>query len=419
MIHSCGPRTLALLTSGHVCSWDDACAEIQPKTESIERLTNPCGPNQTSEEIGSDSILELIVCLRTGTHIIVTRSGRIYVGLLGNKVMRDITSVVCETLGKGIDEVAEICIDRFTIIARTEDSIGIIRIQSAPQVFSNDANFDITGFSPYLHTFTSSINLISFSFGRGFIRTDDGCLYFISKIYYSWGTDSEPQLVGIDYAVHIHEIICCSRHTLLLINDGTVRTRSLASENDPYSGFFSKVEFPKGVRIARIVVNSIQVFYITTEGLCYYTDGGSDMILIRALQGYSVENMFSVPEHMAVLHDKGRVCLLRMSRIIRGFPLDTTYVPRDRIEIDPAHRDGSEPPIDLLFFDDKGIVAVIQAHSRTYFTSDDGSVYCATINAHTIEQTIERIPFFDTNPIAIKNSIMRIRSAANMIEPST
>lgn len=413
MISSCGSRTLALLTSGYICSWDDSGAEVCPKVESIGRLTNPCGSNQGPEEIGADTVLELIICPMSGTRIIVTRSGRIYVGLFSGGVMRDITTVVCETLGKGIDDVTEICIDRFTIIARIEDSIGIINMQTV----GNVANCDIAGFSSSLHTFTSPVNLISYRFNRGYIRTDDGLLYFISDIPGS--TSSEPQVVNIVDAARIHEIICCSHHTLFHMKDGTVRVQSLERENDMYAcEFFGHVKFPEGVRIAKVVVNSIQVFYITTEGRCYYTDGGSEVILLRALEGYFVENMFSVSDHMAVLHDGNRVCLLRMIPVIREFPQYITYVIRDRIEIDPAHRDGSAQPINLSFFDDKSIVAVIQAQNRTYFTADDGSVYYGTINTHTIEPTIKRILFFDANPVATKNSVMRIRSAANAIKPS-
>lgn len=396
MIYSGGPQTLALLADGSACRWNDSDAEVCPDIE----------------DVGSDTISETIVCPTSGTRIIIAQNGRMYVMMLNTKEMKEITATVCEAIGKGIDEIIEICINWLVIIVRTKYSIAIIKIQTSLP----SQGGGISGFSSWLHTFTSPINLISFGSGYGLIRTDDGCLYFLGRIFASQDY-YDLRRIDIDYAASIHEIICGSRCIVFIMNDSSVRLHTFIDKR-PQSicGSFQSIKFTEGVCIVKVIAYDKQVFYITTEGECWYGDGYTDPTRLGALRGLFVENIVSLYGHMAVLHDNGRICLLRMISVRYMYPQYGPGAIYDRVEIDPNHRDGSEKPVYLPIFDDKTIVSVIQAHYRAYFITADGGVYHSAAHMCRFIPTIEPVPFFDTNPVAIQNNAMRIRSAGNTIE---
>ena len=433
MIVNCAWDAMTLLEDGRICQWSDKGTDIHPEIED------------------TDAVSELIVCPRTGSRLVVTQNNRIFISLFEDKKLRDITDLICEVLGRDANEIIEVHIDTHIILARTENSMCIMTAHVSAGAFPSDhlvcAEVKRTGFDSIFKTFTSSINLVSFGCGHGFVRTDDDCLYsFGSNAYCELGipytdtSDVEFRPVCIDRVACISQIICGFCCTLLLMECGSVHASGLGYGNQlhRFTGEpFTRILFPDGTRIARVVVTQRLAFFITTDGLCYYidsdtqptiADGRPRPILLRALQGYFVENVFNPHRHIAVQygehscsHARRGVCLLSMieqdSEILyEGTAVEGTAVMHRRVVIDPAYHDGSAQPVCIPFFDGKNIVSVAAIWNRTYFTTDDGRAY-SNLTMHTPEPQIDSIPFFDDNPIAIKSSAMRIRSAASMIGP--
>ena len=458
MIVNCSSRAFALLADGHTCE--------------LNGSANP-------EIKGPGAVSELIVCPRTGKRIIITQDGRIYVDLFASDSLEDITDTVCSTLGKGMDDIIKVCIDDRTIVAHTENCIVIIKILTSepaydpyrPTVRDPNLKHCITGFEPAVYPLTSLINMVSIGYDHGFVRTDDGCLYsFGCNTYCERGVprsdDNEGlQRVDIDYANRIHEIICGDYHTLLLMDDKTVRAcgseygngkhwrstfRSAFVTTRPYEPF-THVSFPEGIQITQIVAYDTLALYITDTGLCYLIDShdyrdvhnGHNLrpVQLKALEGYVVSNVFILGNHIAVQYGskriadqsasctgkqtadqsasctgKSKICLLCMTMIYEW--ADIGLIGRmgiGNLRIDTTHADDAELLIHLPFLDDKAIISAVQVSNHAYFTADDGSVYHSIIDPDTREPLIESVPFFDCYPIATHNRTQKIRSAASMI----
>lgn len=408
MIVNCSSRAFALLADGRTCELNgSASPEIK----------------------GPGAVSELIVCPRTGKRVIITPDGRICIDLFISDSLEDITDMVCNALGKGMDHIIKIYIDAFSVVAYTENCLVIV-----------------TEFKPIAYPFTSSINMVSVGYDHGFVRTDDGCLYsFGCNSYCERGVpksnDNDAlQRVNIDYANRIHEIICGSYHTLLLMDDRTVRACGLGYGNgkrwsfsfksafdttQPFESFVF-VLFPEGMRIARIVADDTLALYITDAGLCYFIETHSyyDVqkghyvrpIQLKALEEYVVSNVFILGHHIAVQYSGGKICLLCMTMIYEWTDIGLIgRIGRGKLIIDTTHADDRELLIHLPFLDDKAIISAVQVSNRAYFTADDGSVYHSILDPDTREPLIESVPFFDCYPIATHNRTQKIRSAASMI----
>ena len=425
MIHNCALHTLTLLADGRVCWLNDSGETIQPEIE------------------GSDTVSKLLVCSRGGTRAVVIDDGRICVDLFQRRELDDVTAIACETLKKGIDEIVQVYLDGFTIIARTRDRLCVIVIQTSIPVrdsgrlIRSDPNVKhcITGFSPSLYTFTSPINMVSVGYGRGLIRTDDGYLYMFNSNIPRERTVPSPEnankdlvSVNIDCTASIHKIICDKQRILLHMDDGTVSIRtlsySLPSGRQYYTGPdepFRRIDFPDDVIIARIVISDSTTFYITTGGLCYFIDStvqNPELSLLKALDGYHVENVYSLRYYVAIITQDRKVYLLPMMMLWDArFEGETMW--RGTMGLGAPHIDGTMRPFDLPFLDDRVIVSAVQASKRVYFTTGDGRAYHSTLDECRPDLILRPIPFFDANPIAIKDTASMIRSARNTAKLNT
>lgn len=425
MIHNCSLHALTLLADGRVCWLNDFRETIEPEIE---------GPNTVSE---------LLVCSRSGTRAVVTDDGRICVDLFQRRELDDVTAAVCETLKKGVDEIVQVYLDGFTIIARTRDAVCVIVIQTSMPIYDpnrlarSDPNVKhhITGFSPSLYTFTSSINMVSVGYGRGLIRADDGNLYMFNSNIPRERVVPKPEndnkdlvLVDIDCTASIRKIICDRQRILLHMDDGSVSICTLSysfpSERQYYPRSdedFRRVKFPDDASIAKVVINGSVTFYITTTGLCYFIDSSvliPELSLLKALNGYHVENVFCLRYYVAIITQDRKVCLLPMM-MLWDARQEGMNMWRGTMGLGAQHASGTVRPFDLPFFDDKDVVSAVQVDNRVYFTTNDGHAYHSTLEEGTVEPRIEPIPFFNANPIAIKDTASMIRSARNTAKLNT
>lgn len=393
MIHQRYKVALTLLADGTICRWM---------------------PNTEPEIMCRDTVSVMKVCSDTLTVAALTTDGRFLIAFREAEVLEDRTTYVRQILGcDSSDILKDLYIYDCSIAINTDSKLSIIRMPPGMDTVVND----ITELETSVYRIPSSINLISFDNGHGFLRTDDNCLYSMGSNWpYRLGTLYQPEaykklwMPNFDHTSSISEIVCGSTFSLFLMKNGCVYSESTAIGGPGHKcdGDYCLLKFPEGVRIAKIAVRYMLLMFVSICGQCYYINLLHDRARVKpkgfipvkldALAGYFVENLFVCDEFIFVLHDGGKVCLLW---------LDLPGRTRQRLS---PNQDGI---ISLQFFDDKCVVSITQMDSLLYFVTSDGSVYYS--NLDTIDFEPYKIPFFDSNPIAIENHALGIRSALSVL----
>lgn len=391
MIQNCDTEALGLLADTRVCGWYASFQGAEPV-------------------IMVDSAIIVKACHRTEFCVVLTHDGRILARTRPGSHLVDITSSLPDGLGQELlDDGTEIHVFTYTITIKTRCRVCFLDARPPNYgVYKEDEHINVVRAGSY--TFPSGINLAGFGSGHGFVRTNDNYLYIIdSDSSHSKGC----QLVDIADPEHIREIITDTWYTLLIMKDGTARTCGLFDNRSWFlrtSGSFVKIEFPDEVSVAKIINRKPQIFFITTEGQCYYVNAdapGLKPVLIGALVGYYVEDVFIAGRHVIVLHDGCKVCLLNLISSIT----ETCTANM----IDPNEMSGEKLPEPLLFCNDKGIISVQHVGVWIYFTTSEGHVYYHRSWTLTCDSHLREIPFFTDNPIMVESRAARIGSAANTL----
>ena len=425
MIHEHDTCALTVLADGRTCWW--ACRDSTIKAK--PKLTN-------WEPLSTIKMWDMVPPFYA-----LGQGGRILRGVAPYASLVDITDTVCEIMGHSNLDACEISVGLNTVCVRVDDALAILK---------SDGN------GPVVYRFSITINLFGFNGHRGFVRTRDNRLYSVGTLvryetnhngYTSTiniGIDSEPREMLFAEAVGIREIVCRARHTLLLMYDGRVFAlinRSLYSNKKET---FEQVMFPDGKLIAKIVSNEKDIYYITTEGLCYHAgstkteyimeswaltpqshhheaygnvsglrydgiryDQGLEPVLIGALTELVVENIFILRDTVIVQYDGDRLCMLHLK----------TLAYSQAMLIDEAHINGTRRPTSLPFFDGKGIVSVTQVCDTAFFVTEGGRVYQASININTAARVGDSIMYFHMGAQA--RSLMNITTDPDCIVPIT
>ena len=283
------------------------------------------------------------------------------------------------------------------------------------------------------------INMVSFGYTHGYVRTDNNTLHSFGYLEpYKRTLDKvkpcpEPRrisasgVIPMDNVGSISQIICKLHYSFLIMDDGTVYARGLDREQE-YRGevvSFIQIKFRERrglkaeVRIAKIIAKRSHIFYITTEGLCYYSysciiQSATPYIAscpnqIGALADRFVENVFVTDWGIVVQYDNNRLC--------RIYTTWLNWLGQTRCWIGMAYIYGT---IELLAYPDgskdepneESIVSATQASNGVYFTTVQGFVCRHDPRAKIL--CLKRVPFFDDNPI-IKNS-NAIRSGRSCLD---
>lgn len=222
----------------------------------------------------------------------------------------------------------------------------------------------------------------------------------------------------------------------------------------------TRIEFERDEYIVNAITSHILpniVFFTTQSGACYFMDAGactnepkpsfgkSMAILFRKFQGddtsqplaiettdpqedtrclkhkpvlleflscYSVENVFILRcGSIVIQHGEGKLCLLiskNENSLLDQLIYGTGW------SIDEAYINGTAKPIELPYFDDRDIVYVAKPLDCIYFVTATGQMYVSREGSVT-ESSIERITFFDDNPIRVPHSVPRTKSATSEV----
>lgn len=375
-----------------------------------------------------ESVAKLSFCPRYGEPTILTHDGRILAALKHDEGFRDITAAVSEALEVSTDLIQDIQVYGGVITAITHNRISFSNLY----FFRASETVCYRG-QPHSIIFPHRINLTSFGYTHGYVRTDDNTLHSLGylqphyrtlpKVHYSPepGRVTAFGIIPTDNVGGISQIICKLHYSFLIMDDGTVHARGLEQipeyecmrANEP----FVQIKFPVGIRIAKIVAKRSHIFYITTEGLCYYSYScvrqavspysPNHPVLIKALADNVVQDVFVTKSEVTIWYDDSRLCVLHVS-------LRSWWSKNNGSPIDSAYIDGTCKPIPLTFPNDECIVAVMQASHGIYFTTDQGSVYRHDPSMEVFSP--ERITFFDDNPVAIESTAARIGSGRSCLD---
>lgn len=355
-------------------------------------------------------------CLRGTMLIALTPDNHVIAGLLPSHDLEDITHIAHKTLDS-TDTIRDIFSDNFTMVVTTEHRIGIIDLMATVEDVRAESMI------PNLHIFPSGINLVCFSFGHGLVRTEDNHLYSFGDInrydHRGWVDRAASYLQphAFSETASITEMFSGMCFSLLLLADGRVYACGYAHTPLLNPGTpFSPVMFPEDTIVIKIKVSGTTITYITATGLVYYADIGEGQhadrclqpALVRALDGYFVEDVFLLRTANIIQYDGGRLCMLHMQAVTRD---ENTWVA-----IDPEHMSGTRRPTSLPFFDDKGIVAVTGTDTGTFFITNEGRAYKALISIDTVTPEIGENILFNTQPLAVPSCTAGIRSAQSLVE---
>lgn len=378
---------LATLTDGSFCQVTDDRSVVHPTL-----VTN---------------ISAARACQREGLKMIRTHDHRFLVSELFEQ--RDITSILSYNLGVGPERISDqFFVDNQLIIVRTNTTIGLISIKDPnhPDSYHSLAE---------LFALFSDIDLVSFEWGHGFVRTRDGSLCSFGKLKhynpvgdaYDCFSSSVLPVIFPD-AGSINEIVCGPSYSLFLMQDGRVYAQGsghIPSREPDADITFRQVSFPKDVLISKIVTTCNNIFYITSSGLCYYantekwTSSCSDQSLypqlLNALANHFVEDAFALEECIAIRHDEGRLSLLPLKKRYRWGDFASVWR-----SLAKAYVCGTKQPQHMPFFDDKGIAVVIQLKYHTCFVTDAGQMYECVIGPNTDSLVVTEVPFFRYRPVS-------------------
>lgn len=396
MILNCNDKALAHLADGSV-HWFDSRFDGWPKGES---------------NIKVDAAIAVKAC-PSGLHTTLTHDERLLAGMKPEHKLTDITSSLPVEISTLLfDSSTTVHVSDYTITVKTLHDVAFLNVKSSH--YNSDV---LVVTSSTLYTFPCGINLAGFGSGHGFVRTRNNCLHLVD------GDNSRngKGAVAADIAdpENIQEIITASWYTLLIMKDGTVRACGLFDNHIWWqlSKPFTPIEFPEKVSVAKIINIWPHIFFITTEGLCYYI--GLEVrplcvSLVRALTGFYVENVFVTGLCIIVQHSglsTSKLCCLSVD--ITRYSISTVE------RLDKSHIRGTLASRPLPLFDGISIASVQRINEWTYFTTSEGHVYHCRYHCRywldCRDDWLEESQFFVDRPVMVANHTARIQSAASAL----
>lgn len=430
MIKSWASNVIAQLADGRTVRWKDGrlIKPIDALQGNNALTTLPNGltvrHGGTKPISNTESVIAIKTCPRRKIVLMLTHDHHILLESEASRGLVDITSLVHMLLNvpKADAEysIKELRVAGETAVARSEHRICAIIITG--YAASNGKLVADT----HTYSLQSPITKFGCCYGRGYVVTEDNKLSMIGNdVYYEDNTmRNSPHIsspIEIDFAnvAGIREIICGYVFGLLLMNDGSVYARGLGPRtgevcNKP----FSQVLFPYSDSITKIVTDGTKIIYITLEGTCYYTDirvrpypGASDSLCLhpsplQSLYGRFVTGAFILDHFIVFQYDTDKLCLMYL--YTQAYPVES--------QLAFSYQTGAMSPIDIPFYDDKGIVSIVQADGFVYFTTSEGYVYQTESGFIHCDHSMVRVPFFDENPVAVSDAASTIPSALSVLD---
>ena len=379
---------LALLADGRAVTSSQIESGVWLDTEDFGRVSII----KTCPHIPTFSVMPEAIILAA-----LTTEGRIYVGSKLRKRYEDITSVVSATLETPITDVSYLFTSYRNVVIGIGDSFTVLTLPINGSVLMGT-----------LHKFSCMIDLLCFRWNHGLVKTHDGLLYWFGSMYNpqqnrynsGWG----PYKIEFSDVHNIRQVFCVLNYLMLHMMDGSIYIRKHPSKPEDSNDSFVQLPFPEGTSISRVITGHGLPFFITTEGLCYYSFadlGDPEMrpVLLQSLQKYVIENIFTLNRCMIIQFDDYRLCTMLPSLKDLNFDIFGCY------------KRGIAEHVFLSFFDNKHIVDIIELLGHTCFITDEGYVYRISGPLDVADVVITRDPFFDANPLAPKMSAQHIRSA--------
>lgn len=395
----------ATLVGGDVCLFEDDPQELFPRPHTLE------------------SVITAIACRHGGIQIIRTHEHRFLASHTLTGPQTDITDMICSSINDKPSSIAdEIFASNQYVVVRTSRVLCMIHFNSKTGAYTIAQRLELE----------SDIDLVSFDWGHGFVRTIDGTLrsFGILRHYNTRGSDISLGstaftvcTVVFSHTSSIAKIVCGPFCSLILTDKGQIYGEGKGHEFqlvDWSRRGFTLVNFPDQVCIIKIAINVNNIVYTSSDGSCYYASTTGNMSedkclnpeLVKTLKGRFVENVFVLDRCVIVQYDGSKLCLLPLKYgsdryYDRWYYLHYRYI----LALDP---------IPLSFFDSKIVVNIIQLKDRVAFVTEEGSVYEGILDTsyHTklVMDTpiINAVPFFETNPIAVQSPAQKIPSALSI-----
>ena len=419
-LHICDKGLLALLADGRACWWNHHRQPVKPKILCDEEVT--------------------IIKTRKGTNIyvLVTSDNRVLVGvcfdgrilscivdptskhsqdvIAGQQI--DITAVVCAGMGPSppdqMNPITKIHISGSRIAIITDHYISQVTV--GWDFFCSDVpgklNFNRA-------IFRIDKNSASFYQYRLDVWGGHDRLAFLrigSYIGYDTGTGIWRRAFdpAVEYDIQeIEQLVFCSIHSIALMKDGSVKA---SGDNDyKLSRSAVTVPFPKNVHVARMITfYSRLLFFLTDEGDCWFCECSRANINPRrlaALTGISecriqptraVLNVFAADKFIIFqCRDESHTQSLLMiaKSNLASLILDAT--------------DYLACSTQVILNGNPSILSVKYVAPSLYVITGDGLVfYCQSLEGNPV---FESIPFFGTNPIAVRDKAHRIKSAGSTV----
>lgn len=396
-------RAVLTLADGSICQIHDDATAVYPIKETDR------------------SIASVQICSRTGFTVTQTIDYSIYARLpFPMNKERDITAIVCEALKCEPNCISEIIVDSYQIAARSDRTVCFIsfyRLNHPSVIYAHEQDIGHTIMKQIV--LDSDIDLFSFKWRHGFVRTVDGYLHsFGNRERHNALSISLDQPIVFHDVPGIREITCGQSYSLLLMLDGTVYAQGF--NYDTRDASFEQIQFANSASINKIVTDSYHIIYISSAGTCYYSNTHEPIIkgrtgcmvphILTGLQGYFVENAFILANCIIIQHDKGTISLVPLTRHVR-FNAAIYYI------ISNKQIYNQKKPIALQYFNDKYVVNILQLGHHILFVTEDGCAYRSPIsdNYYMNALVIEPVSFFTDNPIAVSSSTLRIPATQSIL----
>lgn len=397
----------ATLVDGDVCLFEDDPPGLSPRPYHQE------------------SVITALACQHGGIQVVRTYDHHFLVSRSPAGKRTDITDMIRDAFDTEPSSIAdEIFACKKYVVVRTSRVLCMIGFDSKTGAFVIAQKLELE----------SDIDLVSFDWGHGFVRTIDGTLRSFGKLnhYNTRGFDLSMRsasfsvcTVAFSDTAHIAKIVCGPSCSLILMNDGKVYGEGKGHES-PFVDWsrrgFCPVIFPDHVCIIKIAINCNNIIYTSSDGSCYYgtTTGAGGIsedkclhpVLVETLSGYFVENVFVLDECVIVQYDGSKLCVLPM-RQGHDRCYDTWYYLHYSCLL-------AREPIPISFFDDKNVIKVVQLKHRIGFVTEEGGMYESVFESYyssklTVDSlNINEVPFFENNPIAVQSPMQKIPSALSI-----
>lgn len=372
-----------------------------------------------------ESVITALACQHGGIQLVRTHEHRFLISQSPAGKQTDITDMISSAIDTELSSIAdELFACNKYVVVRTSRVLCMIGFDSKTGLYAIAQKLELE----------SDIDLVSFDWGHGFVRTIDGTLRAFGRLnhYNTRGNDISMgsvlfsiRTVVFSNTASITKIVCGPSCSLILMNDGKVYGEGKGHES-PFVDWsrrgFCPVIFPDHVCIIKIAINCNNIIYTSSDGSCYYgtTTGAGGIsedkclrpVLVETLSGYFVEDVWVLDECVIVQYDGSKLCVLPMRR---GHDrcYDSWYYLHYSCLL-------ARDPIPISFFDDMNVINIVQLKHRIAFVTEERSVYESMSvpyysNKLTIDSlNINAVPFFENNPIAVQSPIQKIPSALSI-----